>query len=165
MTDHDSRLKHSVTLARRPNKCITLSRTNLSNTANSSRFRFYNNYANKSFIKLTPGRSPSCNFKRVYMRIQGAKGGRGAGFGRGGGDLTQPPLNFSKFLVVMNLYKKDVQTRKNFAYSVAIYVVYKLLLFSNKQHNILLILKDTLRSIFDHHQLQMSYGTVTFLLT
>ena len=28
-----------------------------------------------------------------------AKGGRGAGFGVGGGGLTQPPSNFSKFLV------------------------------------------------------------------
>ena len=41
-----------------------------------------------------------CNFKKVYMRVQQEKGGRGAGFGGwGGGDLTQPPVNFSKFLV------------------------------------------------------------------
>ena len=79
VTDRDSSLKHiSATLARRPNKCITLSRTNLSNTGNSLR------------VKLTPGShvgSP-CNFKRVYMRRQRAKGGRGAGFGVGGGGGT-----------------------------------------------------------------------------
>ena len=42
-----------------------------------------------------------CNFKRVRVQRQRAKGGRGAGFmrGWGGGDLTQPPANFSKFLV------------------------------------------------------------------
>ena len=38
------------------------------------------------------------------MRVQRqrAKGGRGAGFGGGGRgrDLTQPPANFSKFLVL-----------------------------------------------------------------
>ena len=100
MTDRDSSLKHiSATLARRPNKCITLSRTNLSNTGNSPRD------SDISIIKLTPGLhigSP-CNFKRVYMRVQRqrAKWWRGAGFMRegGGGDLTQPPANFSKFLV------------------------------------------------------------------
>ena len=72
----------SATLARRPNKCITLSRTNLSNTGNSPRD------SDIPIIKLTPGShvgSP-CNFKRVYMRVQHqrAKGGRGAGFGGGG---------------------------------------------------------------------------------
>ena len=97
MTDCDSSLKHiSTTLARCPNKCITLSRTNPSNTGNSPRD------SDIPIIKLTPGLhvgSP-CNFKRVNMRVQRqrAKGGRGAGF-VGGGDLTQPPSNFSKFLV------------------------------------------------------------------
>ena len=35
------------------------------------------------------------------MRVQRqwGIGGRGAGLMRGGGDLTQPPSNFSKFLV------------------------------------------------------------------
>ena len=102
MTDRDSSLKHiSATLARRPNKCITLSWTNLSNTGNSPRD------SDIPIIKLTPGShvgSP-CNFKRVYMRVQRRRaiGGRGAGFvggeGGGGWDLTQPPSNFSKFLV------------------------------------------------------------------
>ena len=97
MTDRDSSLKHiSATLARRPNKCITLSLANLSNTGNSPRD------SDIPIIKLTPGShvgSP-CNFKRVYMRVQRAKGRRGAGCGvgwGGGGGLTQPPSNFSKF--------------------------------------------------------------------
>ena len=104
MTDRDSNLKHiSATLARRPNKCITLSRTSLSNTGNSPRD------SDIPIIKLTPGLyvgSP-CNFKRVYMRVQRqrAKGGRGAGFEGGGGDLTQPPSNFSKFLVVCKQHR------------------------------------------------------------
>ena len=84
MTDRDSRLRHiSATLARRPNKCITLSRTNLSNTGNSPRD------SDIPIIKLTPGLHVGslCNFKRVYMRVQRkrAKRGRGAGFGGGGG--------------------------------------------------------------------------------
>ena len=81
VTDRDSSLKHiSATLARRPNKCITLSRAKLSNTGNSPRD------SDIPIIKLTPGShigSP-CNFKRLYMRVQRVKGGRGAGFGVGG---------------------------------------------------------------------------------
>ena len=98
MTVRDSSLKHvSATLARRPNKCITLSRTNLSNTGNSPRD------SDIPIFRLTPGLhvgSP-CNFKRVYMRVQRwrAKVRRGAWFGGGGGELAQPPSNFSKFLV------------------------------------------------------------------
>ena len=81
-TDRDSSLKHiSATLARHPNKCIMLSRTNLSNTGNSP------HDSDILINKLTPGLhvgSP-CNFKRVYMRVQRqrAKGGRGAVFGGG----------------------------------------------------------------------------------
>ena len=41
-----------------------------------------------------PSGSP-CNFKRVYMRAQWAKGGGGQDWG---GDLRQPPVNVSKFL-------------------------------------------------------------------
>ena len=90
-----SSLKHiSATLARRPNKGITLSRTNLSNTGNSPRD------SDIPIIKLTPGSHVGSPW--VYMRRQRAKGGRGAGFGVvGGGDLTQPPSNFSKILVYL----------------------------------------------------------------
>ena len=39
-------------------------------------------------------------FRGCIRGPSGRKGGGGeAGFGWGGGDLTQPPVNFSKFLV------------------------------------------------------------------
>ena len=82
MTDRDSSLKHiSVTLARRPNKCITLSQTNLSNTGN------FPHDSDIPIIKLTPGLHVGSPCKRVYTRVQlqRAEGGRGAGFMRGGG--------------------------------------------------------------------------------
>ena len=102
VTDRDSSLNHiSATLARRPNKCITLSRTNLSNTVNSPRD------SDIPIIKLTPGLhvgSP-CNFTRVYMRVQRAKGGRGAGFWGGGGGLDSAACKFfQNFLFVLALH-------------------------------------------------------------
>ena len=90
MADRDLSLKHiSETLARRPNKCILLPGTNLSNTGNSPRD------SDIPIIKLTQGLhvgSP-CNFKRVYMRVQRAKGGER---GRVGGGLDSAACKFLK---------------------------------------------------------------------
>ena len=98
VTDRDSILKHiSKKLARRPNKCITLPRTNLSNTGN------YPCDSDIPIIKLIPGLhvgSP-CNYKGVYTRVQRQRE-KGGERGRvWWGDLTQPPANFSKFLVFL----------------------------------------------------------------
>ena len=92
MTHRDSSLKHiSTTLARRPNKCITLSQTNLSNTGNSPRD------SDIPIMKLTPGLHVGSLEGPAPV---GERGERDRVYeGGGGGDLTQPPANFSKFLV------------------------------------------------------------------
>ena len=96
MTDRDSSLKHiSPTLARRPNKCIALSWTNLSNTGNSPRD------SNIPIIKLTPGFHVGSLYEGPAPAVD--RGERGRVYeGRGGLDSAA-----CKFFKISCLYKHN----------------------------------------------------------
>ena len=67
------------------NKTLTSVIYNCSCLAPSEAIATLENYTCKSFVKLSPGLhvgSP-CNFKRVYLRVQRGKGGRGSVWGEG----------------------------------------------------------------------------------